>query len=255
MVIKFDTFAQKNSEYLNGQLFSNGLFIEYLRNNLSYRVNFISQLFQSKHVIHLGCCDHVPLIKQKIQNHTWIHNIISESSTKCIGIDINKEAVEYVKNECDINNILYGDILKDNIPEINNSKWDYLFMGEILEHTDNPQLFLKTIRDKYKKNISKLVVTAPNALCYLNLICAIKNGECINTDHRYWFTPFTLAKLLTIAGYSTIEFCLIEPEKEIKTNLKTGIKILLKNPLKLLKLFILNKKPMLRETILMVAEL
>lgn len=251
--MKLDSFNQKNRKYLNGQLFSNGLAVKYFRNNLIYRVNFISEFFRNKSVIHLGCCDHIPLIEEKLQNNTWIHKIITESSAKCIGIDINEEAVEYVKKK-GINNILYGDITKDNISEIGDCNWDFLFMGEILEHTDNPQLFIKTIRQNYSKNISKIVITVPNALCYLNFLNTMKNCECINTDHRYWFTPFTLAKLLTTAGYRDIEFSFIEPGKKPKITLKTLLKTLLKNPSQYLKLILLIRKPILRETIVMVAK-
>jgi len=48
-----------------------------------------------------------------------------------------------------------------------------------------------------ENTVERIIITVPSALRFRNL-----NGmkECINTDHRYWFTPFTIAKVCIEAG-------------------------------------------------------
>ena len=56
------------------------------------------------------------------------------------------------------------------------------------------------LHQNYRSISKELIITVPNALKKTNR----KNGthfELINTDHRFWFTPYTLAKNLTTAGF------------------------------------------------------
>jgi hypothetical protein len=34
--------------------------------------------------------------------------------------------------------------------------------------------------------------------------------ELINSDHRYWFTPYTLAKVVTRAGFTSLRLGFVE---------------------------------------------
>jgi len=239
------------SEYLNGEKFSNGLIIKFDKGeDIEYRIDLIKELFKNKTVIHLGCCDHIPLIQDKIKNDTWLHKIITSVSKKCLGIDINKEAILYVKNNTGYENVIYEDIAAENHSVINEGSWDYLFAGEIIEHLDNPHHFLQKIREKYSNNIDKLILSIPNYLSYHNCTNILKNSEFINTDHRYWFSPYTISKILTNAGYFDIKITFCEPGLKIKMNSRHLFK-----PFYLLRLILLKRFPLLRETIFIEASL
>ena len=54
-----------------------------------------------------------------------------------------------MKTSLNYNNVLCADIINDDIPSLKKEKWDYLIMGEILEHIDNPVSFLTKINEKY----------------------------------------------------------------------------------------------------------
>jgi hypothetical protein len=54
--------------------------------------------------------------------------------------------------------------------------------------------------------VSRLIVTVPNATILHQMLNVRKGIELINTDHRYWFTPFTLGKVGTRAGFKIEEF-------------------------------------------------
>jgi hypothetical protein len=126
-----------------------------------------------------------------------------------------------------------------------------MVMGEILEHVDIPVLFLKQIRENYKKNISQILITVPNAFSYRNMKSIKENKEVINSDHRYWFTPYTLAKIVYLAGYTVDEFFFTD-EMHNKTGLKSKLFVIpfLKKKLLFNKI---KKYPALRINLVMIA--
>jgi hypothetical protein len=44
------------------------------------------------------------------------------------------------------------------------------------------------------------VITVPNAWTQTTMHMANQSAEIINSDHRYWFTPYTLSKVIVQAG-------------------------------------------------------
>lgn len=198
---KFDTILP----FLKGDSFNDKLVV---RIDYKYdafgREKVLRKYLENKKVIHLGCLDHVPLIKKRIEEGEWLHINITNIATKCIGLDINEDGIDYVRKELNIKNVLFGDITKGVIPELINEEWDYIILGEVLEHIDNPVDFLKKIKENYK-NIDKIIITVPNILNRDNYVLAKKCIERINSDHRFWFTPYTIMKLLTVSNITISE--------------------------------------------------
>ena len=97
--------------------------------------------------------------------------------------------------------VLSGDLNGGDIfPKVASDHFDYAIFGEVLEHVDNPVAFLGDFRALYKDTVDRVVVTVPNAFRHNNVKALLSSDEVINTDHRYWFTPFTIAKVATRAG-------------------------------------------------------
>ncbi len=213
----------KTYSYLENKEFSNGWDFDFsIEKYLSQtRNHFLLKKTKNKSIIHLGFADHIPLIKKKINQKRWLHGLLIENSKKCVGLDINKEAVEYIKKEFSINNIYDIDIEKDNINPIINEKFDYVLLGEIIEHINNPVSFLKTIHQKLKDKTEKIIITAPNVFNLETRRDIKRNVENINTDHRYWFSPFTLSKIALLSGFKDIE---LEFTEQISLPLKFKIK-------------------------------
>lgn len=192
--------------YLKGQQFSNSLHIPYeYHQAIPDRVTFVRDLARGKNVLHLGCLDHLPLIDDKVKRNQWLHKELTEVASTCLGIDIDAETKEYVQTRHGYSNILLGDFTKDKFPEIMAGHWDYAILGELLEHIDNPVAFLAAIRDNYHGIINKIVITVPNAWNRTAIRGAINSKEIINSDHRYWFTPYTISKVMHHAGIETDE--------------------------------------------------
>ncbi len=197
--------------YLKGDRFSNSLKFEVREQNepLMARSQLITQLIKNKRVIHLGFLDHVDLLIKKISKGKWLHNDIREHAKKCLGIDINRDGVDYLKKNFSIEDVLSADIINEDIKKILETRWDYMIAGEVLEHIDNPCHFLSQIKRKYAGVIDKLIITVPNGFCSANFLAMKKQHECINSDHRYWFTPYTLSKIIILSQMKILRlsFC------------------------------------------------
>lgn len=191
------------SKYLSGEALNTSLKINYKNIGIyKPRTEVLKELLREKSVIDLGFADHVDVIRSKLINDEWLHKMVCDVSSNCIGIDINKHAVEYVKS-LGFENVLHADIINDSIDILNKQTWDVLLMAEIIEHINNPVDFLHKIKCKYGANIKEYIITVPNAFSRKNLIFANENIERINTDHRYWFSPYTLMKVVHEAGLKT----------------------------------------------------
>ncbi|ARN72641.1 class I SAM-dependent methyltransferase [Oceanicoccus sagamiensis] len=192
--------------YLKGEKFDDYQSFDLSTSSAVYsRLSNIEKLAKGKRVLHIGCCDHLPFIDQKLSQGEWVHEIITRVAEKCLGIDINQASVNYVRDSLKYDNVEYGDILSQKIKGIINDEWDMAILGEILEHVDNPVEFLSAIRTTYSDHIKKIIVTVPNAFSYRNSVNIAKGVERINTDHRYWFSPYTLAKILCKSGLEVEE--------------------------------------------------
>jgi len=243
-------FNDEIIKYLNGDIFSNSLQVHISKSEQSIisRIELLKEMTIKKSVIHVGCCDHIPLIKQKIEKNNWLHKHIDNASRKCLGIDTDPEGVKYLINELGYENIIKADIAKEDIPVISDNTWDILLLGEVLEHIDNPVEFLSDIHKRYNRSINNIIVTVPNAFSLTNQKYIKNNTEIINSDHRYWFTPYTLAKVLTIAKFTINEFYFC---REIPLQLNWKNKLKIKNLITRKKL---RQFPCLRDIIVMKAK-
>lgn len=191
--------------YLFGKEFSNGIVVRFDfeedDRDLLSRVDVLKPLCSGKRIIHVGCVDHdVQSIEKKIKIGTWLHGILNDISERCYGVDINSEGIQYLRDKLGFNEVAAGDIVAVDSPDLMNSQWDYLLLPEVLEHVNNPVDFLDKINIKFRQNVNKIIITVPNAFSEKNHIHATKGSELINSDHRYWFTPFTLSKIVMTAG-------------------------------------------------------
>jgi 2-polyprenyl-3-methyl-5-hydroxy-6-metoxy-1,4-benzoquinol methylase len=176
-----------------------------------------------------------------MKHNTWLHKHLNESANKCLGIDINEKSIDFIKQDLGYTNTICANILTDNISAITDQKWDILVLGEILEHIDDPVEFLKNIKAKYQNNIETIIITVPNAFYIDNFYNTVSDVEIINSDHRYWFTPYTLSKIMVSAGIKPTEIYLCQrfPYNTRSLRLK-----------KLFKKWILKKHPYSRNTII-----
>ncbi len=205
-------YDNTTQQYLSGDTFSNGATIKLQpssANTLS-RDEHLLALANNKNILHVGFVDHLPLVDEKIQQSNWLHQKLIDVSARCYGVDINKKGVDYLHNHYEFENLYATDITSDSIPQkLLDTTFDYMFIPDVIEHIGNPVAFLTSIRKRFHHNVDKIVLTTPHAFRWDNVINTFKSIEVINTDHRFWFTPFTLSKIITDAGYTieTLDYC------------------------------------------------
>jgi SAM-dependent methyltransferase len=223
--------------YLDGTRFGEYVTFEYdfvtpLRN----RVELLSELAAGKRILHIGCCDHIPLLQRKIADGTWLHGRLTEVAAYCIGIDIDAAAISEARSLSRLSNIFYGDVtVQPKIAEIGNDKFDYTLLGETMEHIGNPVHFLKSFLSNYKENTGQVIITVPNAFRIDNILNVLKAREANNSDHRFFFTPYTIAKVAWDAGLAPV-----------------SIQLALYSPAGPLKRAILNRFPLLGENLVYI---
>lgn len=193
--------------YLNGERFNEDLFtgFEAEAEDRCYRSRFdvLADLCRGKKVIHIGCVDHeVEAIERKLARGTWLHKRLCDEAARCYGIDIREEGIRYMRDHLGYRDAEVLDILHEDSPALLDEKWDYALLPEVLEHIGNPVAFLSALRNKWRDSVKELVVTVPNAFYRGNFKHATRGRERINSDHRFWFTPYTLTKIVSDAGFS-----------------------------------------------------
>ncbi|GEM_PF-432083 len=194
--------------YLTGKEFDNGLRVTIAHPGapLVYRQDLLKHLVQDRAILDVGCADHAPLIERKLQQGRWVHAELARVARRCIGLDVDEEAIAVARR---LGYPIYRhNVLTDPVPEeLKREHWDYMVLGEVLEHIGNPVAFLEQIHQKYQDLVDRLILTVPNALKWLNHQAARQHLEIINSDHRFWFTPYTLCKVVSDAGFKVERFC------------------------------------------------
>jgi len=188
--------------YLNGTQFRENMSFTFdFQVPVEDRTELLTGLATGKRILHIGCCDHIPLLPEKIASGRWLHGKLTRLATYCVGIDIDVAAVAEVRSLSKLDNIFHGDITgPDKIPAIGEDVFDYAIFGEVLEHIGNPVSFLSCFLQNYRANVREIIITVPNAFRAGNIRNIFRSRETINTDHRFFFTPYTLAKVASDAG-------------------------------------------------------
>ena len=154
------------NEFLTGEKFSSGYRFEFKHPDpLEDRFSVFEKKFLKKSVLHVGCVDHLPVIEAKMRRNTWVHNRIANVTSRCIGFDINGEGIAALRS-LNVEDVYEFDACSGQHESTQDQIWDFMFIGEVLEHIDNPVDFLSRIRREWMGRVNKLVLTVPNAfLC------------------------------------------------------------------------------------------
>ena len=191
-------------DYLHGRRFSNGRIFDLGNKGPTLRrSDRLLQLAQGLRILHVGCCDHLPLIHEKRQQGLYLHENLCRVATQCVGVDTNAEGVALLRSTGFPQTYTPDDAPLTSVVDGKEQAYDLCLLADVIEHVGNPVEFLSGMR---RYQFKRLVVVTPNAFRWRN---SWPGGEAINTDHRFWFTPYTLCKVLVDAGYEPqrVELC------------------------------------------------
>ncbi|MDT8406583.1 MAG: class I SAM-dependent methyltransferase [Methylococcales bacterium] len=185
-------YDREVQNYLKGNKLSSGYWIDIPYQPLIKRNMLLADLARDKKVLHFGCADHIELIEQKRNAGSYLHDIIEKSAKSVTGCDTNEDAIEKMK-ELGIKNVHTLDALPYQ-------SYDLIIAADVIEHVPNVQYFLNSLK---QYNAEQFIITTPN--CYRLLNRKLWNKELVNTDHRCWFSPYTLSKSIIDAGFQVKE--------------------------------------------------
>ena len=107
------------------------------------RVEYILSQCEGKSVLHLGCTNW-PYTEAAIKNNDLLHTAIGERSSELFGIDADEEGLDVLKANG------FSDLYTGDLEHLDNSLLDRTFdvvvAGEVIEHLNNPGLFLDGVK-------------------------------------------------------------------------------------------------------------
>ncbi|RLG44138.1 MAG: hypothetical protein DRN81_05195 [Thermoproteota archaeon] len=167
------------------------------------RMDFVLQRCKGKKVLHLGCVDE-GLTKDRIRAGNLLHTKLMGVAKEVWGVDISAEGIKILR-EHGIDNLVIGDIEHlDQIEELKQQTFDMFLATEVLEHLNNPGLFLQSAKRLFSPN-TVMIITVPNGLRLTGLGYTLRGYEFVHPDHNYWFSYKTLSTLLEKNGYQINE--------------------------------------------------
>jgi len=147
---------------------------------LNQRYKYILPLVKGKNVLNIGA------------THGDIHEKIKEMSKSCLSIDIEP-------------NFERGIIKGDAETFKTGIKFDIIIAGELIEHLNNPGLFLECCQHNLKKE-GLLILSTPNPYSASNLFNYLFKGkERYCEGHTCFFTKTTLDCLLLRHNFAIID--------------------------------------------------
>jgi 2-polyprenyl-3-methyl-5-hydroxy-6-metoxy-1,4-benzoquinol methylase len=167
------------------------------------RATYIVEQCRGKRVLHLGCTDW-PWTEERIKIGILLHPRINESASFLMGVDADPAGVEAFRKlgflETHVDNV---EVFSN--PAVRKQTFDVIVAGEIIEHLENPGLFLRAVQ-KMMSPSTELIITTVNAYCFFRFVYYILGRELVHPDHNYYFSPIVLRKLITRCGLEVTEF-------------------------------------------------
>lgn len=164
---------------------------------LVQRISFIENLCAGKKVLHLGCTNY-PYTLDAIEKQMLLHFSLEKIAAEIYGFDFDEEGLDILASHGS-NNLYQADLEKlGDVPV--NETFDVIVAGEMIEHLNNPGLFLEGIK-RFMHPSSRLVITTINAYCgmrFLQYGLRGKGGrsEPVHPDHTAYYSHATLNLLL-----------------------------------------------------------
>ena len=144
----------------------------------------------------LGCIDE----RHPERIATSLHARLKRLNPELVGADIDREAIAAVER-------LGFDVRFANAEESDlGGPYRAIFAGELIEHLDNPGRFLSNARRALAPD-GLLLLTTPNPF-YANQFAKVlkHGGPQVHAEHRAWFCPHTLTRLLAARGFEVADF-------------------------------------------------
>ena len=160
-------------------------------------------------VLKRGCVD------ARLQKHTaeqreqykvnLLHKRLAELNPQIVGADIDPEGCRVLREKG-------YNVICENVETMNlGRQFDTIIAGELIEHLENPGLFLRNMH-KHLKPGGVIIVSTPNPFYAGSTWKIWRYGKpAVHEDHMGWQDPITLDQLLRRTGYEPTEGYWVQP--------------------------------------------
>ena len=175
---------------------------------LVQRVEFIKKACTGKKVLHLGCTNW-PYTQDAIDKNMLLHFELAAVANSLYGFDFDQEGLD-VLAASGTTDLYRADLEKLEAVDLDET-FDVIVAGEMIEHLNNPGLFLKGIQ-RFMNADTELVITTINAYSALRFVIYGLRGkqglnEPVHPDHVAYYSYKTLTLLIERAGLTVSQFC------------------------------------------------
>jgi SAM-dependent methyltransferase len=183
------------------------------KTTIKNRMEVIEPLIKDKKVLDLGVVDSRRDRHQTKERLEKLPNLlfrrICDINPETMGVDIDKQGIALLRKQGF--NVEVADVMKMDLGK----KFDVIIAGEIIEHLENPGIFLRNMA-KHLEPDGVLLVTTPNPF-YFKQVWQIfrRNRPQVHEEHTCWFDPMTMSRLAKICGLKLDAGYWIQPSPEL----------------------------------------
>lgn len=173
---------------------------------------YVLDAAKGKRVLDIGVAAHAA---RYIDDPDWRHGKIHAVATRCLGVDILESLVR------DLQTKGYDVRCVDATSEADlGERFDVVFIGDVIEHVDNPAALLR-FATRHLAPGGRLLVATPNPFSRKFYRRFRRDGVVmINLDHVAWFSQTMALELGRRAGVALHAYHLVKPIAPWKQPLK-----------------------------------
>lgn len=189
--------------------------------DLVQRLPFLMEICLGKKVLHLGCTNY-PYTAESIENDMLLHFELERAASEIYGIDFEQDGLDILAKHGTAN-LFRGDLEKLDELDLD-EEFEVIIAGEIIEHLNNPGLFLSGIK-RFMNPGTRLVVTTVNAYSAMRFFQYGLRGkggrqENVHPDHVAYYSYSTLSLILRRHGFDVEKFLFYDLGHEHRPHLR-----------------------------------
>ncbi len=174
---------------------------------LVQRLDVLREHCRGKKVLHLGCANY-PYTQQSIDSDSLLHFELEQIADDLYGFDFDQAGIDILTSHGS-RNIYKADL--EHLDDVSlDETFDVIVAGEMIEHLNNPGLFLDGIK-RFMNPGTELIVTTINAYCgmrffWYSLTRNYGRNEPVHPDHVAYYSYATLTLLAQRHGFDVANF-------------------------------------------------
>ncbi len=173
---------------------------------------FVQRAASGKRVLDIGVVSHSA---RYFDDPGWRHGPIAKAAAYCLGLDILEPLVKELQDRGF--NVRCADATSS---EDLGERFDVVFIGDVIEHVDNPSALLR-FGARHLAPGGQLLVATPNPFSRKFIRQFFRQGVMVvNLDHMAWFTPTMALELARREGLEFKAYHLLKPMGGFRLALK-----------------------------------